>query len=141
MSSNVERILYGDRTLNRYYDDATDESKEGWADIAHEAVRAMNHITSGTRGQGIPAPVAYATLGNLRGMADMLPQLFEQLSRGLVQSLDNFNVYDRKQDATASVEEAGRALLAATAAAEQMAAALSAAQVALNSQGYEESDS
>lgn len=149
MSAQIERTLYsgtlqslsGDRTLTRYYDERSGEEHDGWADIAHEAVRAMNHITSsGSGGEGIPAPVAYSVLGNLAGLAEMLPQLFRQLANGLQTSLDNFDVYDSKQDPQVSVIEAGTHLENAVAHAQRMAEALAAAQVAINSQGYNDLD-
>lgn len=149
MSANIERTLYTgtlpsmntDRPLTSSYDERTGESVDGWADIAHEAVRAMNHITSsGGGGEGIPAPVAYTVLGNLSGMAEMLPQLFRQLANGLQTSLDNFDVYDHKQDPQVSAIEAGTHLENAVAHAQRLADELSAAQVAINSQGYNTPD-
>lgn len=136
MTARVERVLYSDRTLLSQYDDETREDQPGWADVAHEAIRAMNHITNSTGGQGIPAPVVYSVLGNLSGVAGMLPQLVDQLASGLGESLDAFNVYDNKRDPADSVAEAVEALAEAGVHAQRAAAALSRAQVAINSQGY-----
>jgi hypothetical protein len=138
MSADIENVLHGDLTLTRRYSEATGDSHEGWADVAYESVRAMNHITGGgaAYAQGIPAPVVYTVLGNLSGMANMLPQLMEQLANGLVRSLDNFAVYDNKQEPSLSAQEAAELLASAGVHAMRMADALSAAQVAINSQGY-----
>lgn len=135
---NIHRKLYGDRTLLRSEDPATGDSRDGWADIAHEAVRAMNHLTSGygREGDSIPAPVVYDVLGNLAGLAHMLPQLCEQLAGGLAASLEELNVYDDKRDPAESVAEARQALLRAASYAGDLAAQLDQAQVAINSQGY-----
>jgi hypothetical protein len=129
---SVTRILYGGRTLLAQDDDG--ERVEGWADLAHESIRAMNHITSS--GGAIPAPVAYSVLGNISGAAHMIIQLCEQLGRGLEKSLTEFDVYDRKGDPGESVAAAVAALQVARAHARSLGEALDAAQVAINSQGY-----
>lgn len=136
MSATIERVLYGDRTITRHYDDATGDSVDGWADVAYEAVRAMNHITNSAH--PIPAPVAYSVLGNVSGMAGMLPQLCDQLVRGLEASLTaaDFEIYDNNGEPAASVAAAQADLERAAALARQAAEAFAAAQVAINSQGY-----
>lgn len=136
MTADITRLLYSDRTLLSEYDPETGEDREGWADLAHEAIRAMNHLTNSPH--AIPAPVAYRVLGNLSGIAHMLPQLCEQLTRGLAKSLSEFDVYDTKRDATESVSDAVSNLEQAAANARTLADRLDAAQVAINSQGYEE---
>ena len=135
MSAHVERLLYGDRTIRNRYDDESGEDIAGWPDVAYEAIRASNHITLGAT---VPAPVAYAVLGNLSGVAGMLPQLCRQLAHGLRVSLDEFDVYDSKGDPAASVDEATAALMKAAEISEQLSAQLAAAQSAINSQGYNE---
>lgn len=135
MTSAVERSLYGDRTILNRYNDDTGETTEGWADLAHEAVRAMNHLTIFVD-EGIPAPVVYSVLGNVAGLAGMLPQLCTQLANGLAKSLDHFDVYDTKQEPAITAQEAGELLGTAAALAAQLADALNAAQSAVNSQGY-----
>lgn len=145
MTAEIENIVYtsrldsttDERTLVRSWDEETNESIDGWADVAHEAVRAMNHITNSAA--AVPAPVAYSVLGNVAGLAQMLPQLFEQLANGLQHSLDVFDVYDRKGDPRLSVIAAGEQLQAARLHAQRMAECLEAAQIAINSQGYNES--
>lgn len=138
MTAQIERVLYSDRTLGNYENPATGETEPGWADLAYEAIRGMNHITGGGAAydQGIPAPVVYRVLGNLSGMAHMLPQLMEQLANGLTRSLDHFDVYDNKQEPSLSVQAAAELLANAGVHAMRMADALAAAQVAINSQGY-----
>lgn len=130
----VTSVLYGDRTLLARDDNATGERIEGWADVAYEAIRGMNHITSS--GDAIPAPVAYSVLGNISGAAHMLTQLCDQLGRGLERSLSEFDVYDDKRDPEASVAAAVDHLRTAQALAKQLGAALGDAQVEINSQGY-----
>jgi hypothetical protein len=138
MSTDVERVLYGDRTITSRFDRDAGTDVAGWPDVAYEAIRGCNHITQGAT---IPAPVAYAVLGNLTGMAGMLPQLCQQLAHGLRVSLDEFDVYDHSGNPPASVDEATIALMKAAEISEQLAAQLGAAQVAINSQGYNESPS
>lgn len=131
--AHVTKVLYGDRTLTGH-DDADGERVEGWADVAYEAIRAMNHITN--TADGIPAPVAYSVLGNLTGVAGMLPQLLEQLASGLERSLTEFDVYDHKREPAESVAAAQEALRTGRALASQLSDALSRAQVEINSQGW-----
>lgn len=148
MSAQIERTVYtgtlptenGDRTLISYYDAQAHEDRDGWAEIAHEAVRAMNHITSGGGGEGIPAPVAYTVIGSLSGMAEMLPQLFRQLANGVERSLQHFDVYDHRQDPRISAIEAGTHLENAVAHAQRMAEELGKAQSVLRDQGYNTPD-
>lgn len=138
MPAGIEAVLYGDRTIGASDNPQTGESEPGWADIAYEAIRALNHITGGGTAydEGIPAPVVYRALGNLAGLAHMLPQLVEQLANGLARSLDHFDVYDNKQEPALSVQAAGEHLANAGVHAMRLAEALSAAQVDINSQGY-----
>jgi hypothetical protein len=91
--ANVENLLYGGRTLVRYTGQG--EHVAGWPEVAHEAIRAINHLT----GQGpIPAPTAYRILGDLKGVGHLLPQALEQPCRGLQASLAAFDVYDHRRD-------------------------------------------
>lgn len=144
MSAKIERVTYHgtlpsdptERTLTRSYGDDDRGERDGWADIAHEAVRAMNHITSSPGDEGIPAPVVYSALGNLASVAQMLPQLFRQLANGLETSLEHFDVYDDKGDPRLSALTAGTHLQNAVTHAQRMAEELGSAQTAINSQGY-----
>ena len=141
MTTDVESILYGERTLLPYEDERTGVRTEGWADLANESIRAMNHITSSPgSGGAIPAPTAYRVLGNLSALAEKLPQLFEQLRNGLAASLDVLDVYDTKQDPRLSVLEAGEQLQAAALHAQRLADVLGKAQTAIAWQGYNEPD-
>jgi hypothetical protein len=133
----VTRSLYDDRALLRGEDPAMGEEVDGWAELAQTAVRAMNHITGG---QPIPAPVPYSLLGNLSGLAHMLPQLCQQLADGLQRSLTEFDVYDDNRSPAQSATEARIALATAEEQVQVLAAALDVAQVAINSQGYNLAD-
>lgn len=130
---DVTRSLYSGRTITGH-EGADGERIEGWADISYESIRAMNHITG--HSYPIPAPVAYRILGNLKGVGAMLPQLLGQLDRGMVASLDTFDVYDHDRAPAESVAQAHELLTQAAGLAEQLGALLSAAQSAIASQGY-----
>lgn len=144
MSAKIERITYHgtlasdptERGITRSYGDHVSEERDGWSDVAYEAIRAMNHITSSPGEEGIPAPVVYTVLGNMTGATQMLPQLFRQLADGLERSLDHFDVYDHNGDPRLSALAAGTHLQNAVTHAQRMAEELSSAQTAINSQGY-----
>lgn len=133
----ITRTLYNDRTLLSE-EDADGNQAPGWADLAYESIRAMNHITN--TGEAIPAPVAYSVLGNISGAAHMLTQLCRQLERGLKESLAELDVYDDKGDPADSIAIAGANLHQAAELASSLGDALGAAQVAINSQGYGRGD-
>lgn len=138
MTARIESVLYGDRSMGTFEHPETGENEPGWAELVYEAIRALNHITSSraTYEEGIPAPVAYRALGDLAQAASILPQLTEQLGEGLVRSLEHFDVYDDKREPALSVQVAAEHLATAAVEALRLAASLSAAQTALNSQGY-----
>jgi len=147
MTAKIEQLTYqGDlrsssepnpaRTLVAFEDPETGDIFDGWAEVAHEAVRAMNHLTSSYGRHPIPAPVAYSVLGNLAGIAYMLPQLTQQLAGGLEESLNSFDVYDNNGDPATSVALAGAELAQAGRLARELADALSAAQATIAQQGY-----
>lgn len=133
MTATCERLLHDGRPMLR-----TDD-EPGWADFAYDSIRALNHLTSSYGRHPIPAPVAYRLLGDLSGMAGMLPQLCQQLGGGLGASLEAFDVYDNNREPTESVALAIDALTEAARLADQLAAALSRAQAAINAQGYNDS--
>lgn len=139
MTTEVDRLLYGGRTI-RTRDDDNGERVEGWGDVAREALRGLCHITISPGAQGIPAPVAYDVLGNLSAAASMIEQLAGQLDRGLRASLDaeGIEVYDRERDPRESVAAASGWFDQARSLAVDLSSALGAAQIAINEQGYEE---
>ena len=75
---DVENRLYGGRTLVGFAMDG--EYVAGWPEVAYEAIRAINHLTS--HGP-IPAPTVYRILGELKGVGHLLPQALGQIARGL----------------------------------------------------------
>ena len=57
---HVENLLHGGRALVGYTEEG--ERVAGWPEVAYEAIRASNHLTSHCP---IPAPTAYRILGDL----------------------------------------------------------------------------
>lgn len=107
------------------------------AEAAYEAIRSINHRTIWLS-DGLPAPAVYWVLAELKsGLGYGAQQALEQLTRGLVESLDQYNVYeDDGRDPAASVQAASEALLAAAGLAGQIGTLLDAAQQAIAGQGY-----
>lgn len=130
-STHVENMLYGGRSLVGHTEDG--ERIAGWPEVAYEAIRAINHLTS--HGP-IPAPTAYRILGELRGVGHLLPQALEQLCRGLQASLEAFDVYDHRCDPGASVSDAIALLARAARKAADLGHLLEDAQAAISEQGY-----
>lgn len=128
---HVENLLYGGRTLVGHTEDG--ERIAGWPEVAHEAIRAINHLTS--HGP-IPAPTAYRILGDLKGLGHLLPQALEQLCRGLQASLEAFDVHDHRCDPGASVSDAIALLARAARKAADLGHLLEDAQAAISEQGY-----
>ena len=128
---HVENLLYGGRTLVGHTEDG--ERIAGWPEVAYEAIRAINHLTS--HGP-IPAPTAYRILGDLKGVGHLLPQALEQLCRGLQASLQAFDVYDHRRDPAASVSDAIALLSRAARKASDLGHLLEDAQAAISEQGY-----
>ena len=128
---HVENLLYGGRTLVGYTEEG--ERIAGWPEVAYEAIRAINHLTS--HGP-IPAPTAYRILGDLKGVGHLLPQALEQLCRGLQASLEAFDVYDHRRDPAASVSDAIALLARAARKASDLGQLLEDAQAAISEQGY-----
>ena len=104
------------------------------AEDAYEAIRTLNHATVG--GQAVPAPLAYDLLGNLDSLGYGLHQLLGQLAAGLEKSLTEYDMYDRNRDPAESVAQAADALGRAATHAHELGRLLSAAQAAINLQGY-----
>jgi hypothetical protein len=104
---------------------------------AEAALRAINHLARGP----IPAPVAYDLLGELKILAQRLPQALTQLADGLDASLHTFDVYDAPGRAPRySVIEASTHLTDAARHAEKLADLLEAAQTAIRDQGHRPTD-
>lgn len=130
-TTNVENLLHGGRTLVGYTEEG--ERIAGWPEVAHEAIRAINHLTS--HGP-IPAPTAYRILGDLTGVGRLLPQALEQLCRGLRLSLEAYDVYDHRHDPAASVSDAVALLARAARKAADLGQLLEDAQAEISEQGY-----
>lgn len=107
------------------------------AEAAYEAIRSINHRTIWLS-DGLPAPAVYGVLAELKsGLGYGAEQALEQLGRGLVESLDHYNVYeDDGRDPAASVQAASAALQAAARLAGQIGRLLDGAQLSIAGQGY-----
>lgn len=111
-----------------------EERIASWPEVAYEAIRSINHLTSGS--ECVPAPTLYEVLGNLKMVGHLLPQAFEQLGAGLERSLAELDVYDGRGDPAASVATAQELLTTAARAAGGVGALLELAQSAIAEQGY-----
>ncbi len=89
-----------------------------------------------TLGGLIPAPTVYDVLGELTGVAHLLPQALTQLARGLQQSLVELDVYDGAGDPARSVATASDRLLSAAEHARKLGVLLEAIQNANSQQSY-----
>lgn len=107
------------------------------ATAIYDATRAINHATI-FRPDGLPAPVVYTVLGNLKsGSGFGLEQALRQLASGLKESLEHYDVYeDDGRDPAQSVATATEALNEAAACASKIGELLSAAQNAIAGQGF-----
>lgn len=107
------------------------------AEAAYEATRSINHSTIVT-GNGIPAPVLYRVLGELKTANGYgLNQALDQLAHGLERSLDTHDVYeDDGREPQESVSAAAQALRQAADLANQIGVLLDQAQSAVAGQGY-----
>lgn len=132
---HVENLLYGGRALVGFTEEG--DRVAGWAEVANESIRAINHLT--LHGP-IPAPTAYRILGDLKGVGHLLPQALEQLARGLQASLEAFDVYDHRRNARESVAEAIGLLSRAARKAADLGQLLEGAQAAISDQGYRTDD-
>lgn len=128
---HVKNLLHDGRTLVGHTEEG--ERIAGWPEVAHEAIRAINHLTAHSP---IPAPTAYRILGDLKGVGHLLPQALEQLCRGLQASLEAFDVYDHRRDPAASVSDAIALLARAARKAAELGQLLEDAQAAISEQGY-----
>jgi hypothetical protein len=107
------------------------------ADDAYEAIRAINHATIALDG-GIPAPIVYQVLGNLKTAGGYgLAQALEQLAGGLGRSLAGYDVYeDDGSDPARTIAHAVDELLRAAADARRVGEYVDRAQSAIAGQGY-----
>ena len=128
---DVENRLYDGRTLVGFAMEG--EYVAGWPEVAYEAIRAINHLTS--HGP-IPAPTVYRILGELKGVGHLLPQALGQIVRGLNRSLEALDVYDLRRDPADSVLDATQLLDQALCRATELGELLEAAQAAISEQGY-----
>ena len=133
--THAESLLYGGRSLVAYIDEG--ERIAGWPEVAHEAIRAINHLTCHSP---IPAPTAYQILGDLKGVGHLLPQALEQLCLGLQASLTAFDVYDHHREPAESVTDAVALLASAAREAADLGRLLEDAQAAISDQGYRTDD-
>ncbi len=132
---HVENLLFGGRTLVGYSEEG--ERVAGWAEVAYESIRAINHLT--LHGP-IPAPTAHRILGDLKGVGHLLPQALEQLARGLQASLEAFDVYDHRRNPRESVAEGIGLFARAARKAADLGQLLEDAQAAISAQGYRSDD-
>ena len=115
------------------------------ANQAHAAVEDLARAANGNAGHVIPGPTAYDLLGNLSSLLWQLDEVAEFLPTGLRNSLNDerITVVDRDfntgevRDAAAQIDLAAKHLAELHAALQTAAAAAGAAQVAINSQGWE----
>lgn len=107
------------------------------AEAAYEAIRSINHRTIWLS-DGLPAPVVYWVLAELKfALGYAAQQSLGQLARGLVVSLDHYEVYeDDGRDPASSVQTAVAALEGAAQLVAQIGPLLDAAQSAIAGQGY-----
>lgn len=111
------------------------------SDAAQEFARAAN----GTSGHVMPAPMVYSLLGDIKLTLWRLREVTSYLPRGVAASLTDprLAVYDRDlytgdpRNPEAQAQVAAEHLAAASRALHRAAEHAEAAQVALNSQGFE----
>jgi hypothetical protein len=104
------------------------------ADGIYEAFRMLNHATITNNA---PAPLVYDLTGNLKAATWGFKQLCEQLGRGVVGSLNEYEVYDNSDRTPMESATLSRAyLLEAAQLLEQVGALLENAQGAINQQGH-----
>lgn len=117
------------------------EAAVATSDAAQEFARAAN----GTHGRVMPAPMVYGLLGDIKLTLWRLKEVTDHLPDGIAASLNDprLAVYDRDlytgdpRDSQAQAQLAAEQLIAASRALRQAADGVEAAQVALNSQGFE----
>jgi hypothetical protein len=104
------------------------------ANTADEELRAMCHVLINTR--STPAPVVYDLMNPFAGAASKLDQLAGHLARGLVNSLETHDVYDKNRDPNESAAMAEAELLTAARHLRGAMDAFNRAQNAINLQGH-----
>lgn len=109
------------------------------ADDAAQAIRALNHVTMSTRdGWEFPSD-AYSVIGNLRELAQYLPQLLQQTEVFLQRLTDGDHIRsDRGGNGAAEVNAALDGLDRAREDAVTMEAALDTVHSALSPLAYQD---
>jgi hypothetical protein len=119
------------------------EALSSAADALYELVRYLNYATDRS-GTTLPyAGYGYRLTGNLAGAAGMQPQLYHQLGRWAASLADDPRLrhYEHRDDPSVATREtltASNAFAEAARLAEQLQAALGAAQSALSPLEHEE---
>ena len=131
---HLKNLIHDGRCLVGYDDQG--EYVASWPEVAHESIRAINHLTD--HGP-IPAPTVYRVLGELKDVGHLLPQALAQMTQGLQKSLELYRVYDAR-DPVDSVLEATLLLNQALRKAAELGELLEAAQAAISEQGYHDED-
>jgi hypothetical protein len=108
----------------------------GYADVAAEAIRALNHASI-TRRPPLPAPDLYPVLGTLARMAHGLAQTGEQLGEHLGDSAHMYVLCQADGSAPRAATAKGRGDLAHAAhCARLLGRTFADAQAAIAAQGY-----
>jgi hypothetical protein len=107
-----------------------------YADVAAEAVRALNHATI-IRRPAVPAPDLYPVLGSLARTAHGLAQAAQQIAAHLGDSVHTYDVHQDDESDPLAATEAGMAhLMCAAQCARQLGRTFEGAQSAIAIQGY-----
>ena len=111
----------------------TDEGRHAFD--ARDSVRVLHRLLR--RRRSLPAPEAHSVLGALAAIQEELPETLSLLTRSIVRSLDEYEVY--QADGTDPVEQIVRLQEHLQAVAEQVvgiSSELRAAQAVIAQQGY-----
>jgi len=108
------------------------------ADVAAEAIRAINHLTMCPRDSWEYPGDVYSTIGNLAQMAMMLPQALEQAARLMTDLNEAGNLRSDKDSLDTDLGEVLYGLDAARIAANQLYGALNRAHGGLSPIAYKD---
>lgn len=110
---------------------------------AYEALRAIAHRTQ----HQIPPAEAYQIIGSLKRTPHLLPQLFTEIARGLLESLDTFEITEHLDrpleegelppEPTVKMTEAAEHLMKAAKLSAQAGLELEKAQTAVSTQSHQ----
>ena len=114
------------------------------ADQAYDATQDFARAANGNNGHIIPAPTAYAILGNTKGMLRHITEVIDHLPSGLEAGLNEptLDIYDQDPTTAQPRDPAAQVQLAAThlrrlrMLLHEAVNLTEAAQTALNSQGW-----